>query len=142
MYEFTTINPLIRKIQKAKLVKDEVESEKECSKMQFAVKDTLTEEEVQSGLRTNIKDGMASTSMAKLTGGAFLVALALKLDASNLVIGLLATIPPLAKLLQISSIYLVERIRNRRAISVAASSGIESFGCSFSTFSRQTHKAG
>jgi MFS family permease len=91
--------------------------------MRFAVKDTLTEEEVQSGLRTIIKDGMASTSMATLTGGAFLVAFALKLGASNLVIGLLAAIPPLAQLLQIPSIYLVERIRNRRAISVSASSG-------------------
>lgn len=91
--------------------------------MQFAAKDTLTEEEVQSGLRAVIRGGMASTSMATLTGGPFLVAFALKLGASNLVIGLLAAIPPLAQLLQIPSIYLVERIRNRRAISMTASTG-------------------
>jgi hypothetical protein len=95
--------------------------------MRFAVKDTLTEEEVQSGLRAIITDGMASTSMVTLTGGAFLVAFALKLGASNLVIGLLAAIPPLAQLIQIPSIYLVERIRNRRVISMAASAGGRSF---------------
>jgi hypothetical protein len=91
--------------------------------MRFAAKETLTEEEVQSGLRAVIKDGMASTAMATLTGGVFLVAFALKLGASNLVIGLLAAIPPLAQLIQIPSIYLVERLRNRRAISVATSTG-------------------
>ncbi len=91
--------------------------------MQFAAKDTLTEEEVQSGLRAVIRDGMASTSMATLTGGPFLVAFALKLGASNLVIGLLAAIPPLAQLLQIPSVYLVEKMRNRRTISFSTSTG-------------------
>jgi len=69
--------------------------------MGFLVRDTLTEEEVQSGLRSVIKDGLASQTMATLTGGVFLVALALKLGASNLVIGLLAAIPPLTQLIQI-----------------------------------------
>ena len=83
--------------------------------MRFTVKDTLTQDEIQSGLKTAIKDGMASTSMATLTGGAFMVAFALKLGASNLLIGLLAAIPPLVQLIQIPSIYLVENLRNRRA---------------------------
>jgi MFS family permease len=89
--------------------------------MKFASKDTLTEEEVQLGLRAIIKDGLASQAMVTFTGGAFLVAFALKLGASNLVIGFLAAIPPLMQLLQIPSIFLVEKIRNRRAISVYAS---------------------
>jgi MFS family permease len=89
--------------------------------MAFAVKEALTEEEVQSGLRAVIRDGLASQAMVTFTGGAFLVAFALKLGAPNLVIGLLASIPPLMQLLQIPSIYLVEKIRNRRAISVYAS---------------------
>ena len=89
--------------------------------MTFTVKDTLTEAEVQSGLRAVIRDGLASQAMLTLTGGVFLVAFALKLGASNLVIGLLAAIPPLAQLIQIPSIFLVEKIRNRRAISVYAS---------------------
>jgi MFS family permease len=89
--------------------------------MRFPVKDSLTEDEVQAGLKTVIKDGLASQAMATLTGGAFLVAFALHLEASNLVIGILAAIPPLAQLIQIPSIYLVEKIRNRRAISVYGS---------------------
>jgi len=89
--------------------------------MKFTVKDTLTEEETKSGLNSVIKDGLASQSMATFTGGVFLVAFALKLGASNVVIGLLAAIPPLMQLLQIPSIYLVEKIRIRRTICVYAS---------------------
>jgi len=56
--------------------------------------------------------------MVTFSGGAFLVAFALKLGASNLIIGLLSAIPPLMQLLQIPSIYLIEKIRNRRSIVV------------------------
>ena len=62
--------------------------------MTFTVKDALTQEEVQSGLQAVIKDGLASQAMVTFTGGTLLVAFALKLGASNLVIGLLAAIPP------------------------------------------------
>ncbi|HIE32119.1 MAG TPA: MFS transporter, partial [Methanosarcinales archaeon] len=88
--------------------------------MRFAVKDTLTEEEIQSGLRSIIKDGLATQMMVTLTGGVFLVAFALKLGASNTIIGLLAAIPPLAQLIQIPSVYLIEKYRVRRAICVYA----------------------
>ncbi len=88
--------------------------------MWFRTQDNLTEEQVQSGLSYVIKDGVASQSMAILTGGAFLIAFAIKLGASNLVIGLLAAIGPLAQLLQLPSIFVVETIRNRRAIVVVA----------------------
>jgi MFS family permease len=86
--------------------------------MRFDVKDTLTEKELESGLRQVVKDGLTSQAMVTLTSGAFLVAFALKLGASNLLIGLLAAIPPLAQLLQVPSIYLIQKVRNRRAISV------------------------
>ncbi len=89
--------------------------------MKLAPRETLTPEEVQGGLRGVIRDGLASQTMVTLTSGAFLVAFALKLGASNSIIGLLAAIPPLMQLLQIPSVYLVEKIRNRRAISVFAS---------------------
>ncbi|ODS37077.1 MAG: MFS transporter [Candidatus Altiarchaeales archaeon WOR_SM1_86-2] len=88
--------------------------------MKFPVKDTLTEEEVENGLRSVIKDGLTTQTMVTLTGGVFLVAFALKLGASNIVIGLLAAIPPLAHLIQIPAIYLVEKYRVRRAITVYA----------------------
>ena len=86
--------------------------------MRFPVKDTLTREEIDTGLKWVMKDGLASQSMVTLTLGPFLVAFALRLGASNATIGLLAAIPPLAQLIQIPSIYLVEKIRNRRTISV------------------------
>jgi len=86
----------------------------------FRTQETLTDEQVQSGLRYVIRDGIASQAMGILTGGAFLVAFAVKLGASNFVIGLLAAIGPLAQLLQLPSILLVEKMRNRRAIVVVA----------------------
>ncbi len=84
-------------------------------------RETLTPEEVQAGLNSVIKSGLATRAMSTFTGGAFLVAFALKLGASNFAIGILAAIPALAQLLQIPSIYLVEKIRNRRVIAVVAS---------------------
>ena len=89
--------------------------------MKFIVKDALTEEEVQQGLKNVIRDGLTTQMMVTLTGGTFLVAFTLKLGASNAVIGLLAAIPPLAMIIQIPSIYLVEKYRIRRAISAYAS---------------------
>ena len=88
--------------------------------MWFKTEETLSESQVQSALKTIIKDGVASQAMGILTGGAFLVAFAVKLGASNLVIGLLAAIGPLAQLLQLPSIFIVEKIRNRRLITVVA----------------------
>ncbi|MBN1454828.1 MAG: MFS transporter [Methanomicrobia archaeon] len=95
--------------------------------MLFAVKEQLTDDEIESGLRSVIKDGLTTQTMVTLTGGAFLVAFALKLGASNLVIGLLAAIPPLAQLMQIPAVYLVERYRVRRAICAAATAVSRSF---------------
>jgi hypothetical protein len=90
--------------------------------MWFKVEDSLSEQQVQSGLKYVVKDGVASQAMGILTGGAFLVAFAVKLGASNLTIGLLAAIGPLSQLLQLPSILLIEKLRNRRVITVAAAS--------------------
>jgi MFS family permease len=95
--------------------------------MRFPVKDSLTEEEIQYGLRSVIKDGLTTQMMVTLTGGIFLVAFALKLGASNLMIGLLAAIPPLAQLVQIPAIYLIEKYRIRRAITVYATASSRIF---------------
>lgn len=65
--------------------------------------------------------------MVTLTGGIFLVAFALALGASNTVIGLLAAIPPLAELIQIPSIWLVDRLQNRRALCVSFSAVARAF---------------
>lgn len=82
--------------------------------------DSLDDTQLQSALKNIIRDGVASQTMGILTGGAFLVAFAVKLGASNLVIGLLAAIGPLSQLLQLPAIFLVEKVRNRRMITVVA----------------------
>jgi MFS family permease len=89
----------------------------------FAVKDSLTEEELRKGFKYFVGDGICSQSMVTLTQGAILVGFALKLGASNSVIGLLSAIIALTQLIQIPSIYLVERFKVRRAICVSASAG-------------------
>ncbi len=86
----------------------------------FQPSETLSEQDIQNGLAYVIKDGVASQAMGILTGGAFLMAFAINLGASNLVIGLLAAIGPLSQLIQLPAIFLVEKVRNRRLVTVAA----------------------
>lgn len=88
--------------------------------MKFPLKDSLADDEVQQGLSSVIKDGLATQMMVTLTGGVFLVAFALKLGASNTMIGVLAAIPPLMNLIQIPGIYLIEKYRLRKTIVVYA----------------------
>ncbi len=86
----------------------------------FSATDRLTEEQVERGLRQVLKDGLTSQAIVTLTSGAFLVAFALKLGASNLLIGLLAAIPALAQLIQLPSILLVQKVGNRRVIAAVS----------------------
>ncbi len=88
--------------------------------MWFKAEEALNEDQVQVALKNIIRDGVASQAMGILTGGAFIIAFAVKLGASNFVIGLLAAIGPLAQLLQLPSIFIVEKVRNRRLITVVA----------------------
>jgi len=84
-------------------------------------KEKLSDDEISKGLSFVIKDGLATQAMVTLTSGIFLVAFGLQLGASNTVIGLLAAIPPLAELIQMPAISVVENVRNRRLICVSAS---------------------
>ncbi|OVE75514.1 MFS transporter [bacterium F11] len=86
----------------------------------FRPKPSLSDKDVEKGLKSLLIDGSASQIMATFTGGVFLVALALEFGASNTVIGFLAAIPALTQLVQIPSTYLIEKIRNRRLITVVA----------------------
>ena len=81
----------------------------------------ISEAGLAKGLSYIIRDGLATQAMVTLTSGVFLVAFGLQLGASNTVIGLLAAIPPLAELVQMPAITVVERIRNRRLVCVGAS---------------------
>jgi len=62
-----------------------------------------------------------SGGAAALTTGVILTALALHLGASTVMIGLLASAPFLAQLLQVPAIGLVERLRTRKKIAVLTS---------------------
>ena len=80
----------------------------------------LSDEEVDRGLKLVVRDGIASEMMTVLTGGAFLVSLALLMGASNFQIGLIAALPTLGNLFQLLAIWLVHRFANRRAITVTS----------------------
>jgi len=82
---------------------------------------SLSDQLVQSGLKYFVQEGLAAEAMATFTGGTFLVAMAVLLKASNFQIGLLAALPTLTNIFQLLSIWLVQRYKNRRAISVICS---------------------
>ncbi|PZR25865.1 MAG: MFS transporter [Citrobacter freundii] len=89
--------------------------------MNFRPKTTLTEQEVQAGMKLVRVEGLTTEAMTTLTSGAFLVAFALLLGANNFQIGLLAGLPTLTNVFQLLSVWLVRRYNNRRAISVICS---------------------
>ncbi|HZD44105.1 MAG TPA: MFS transporter [Methanomicrobiales archaeon] len=87
----------------------------------FTPKSLLSRKEVEGGLRYVIYDGIATHALVSLTGGVFMVAFALQLGASNLMIGILAAIPPLVALVQIPAVWVINRVRNRRLICICTS---------------------
>src|SRR5215218_4755269 len=78
----------------------------------------LSQKQITRGLHLVIKDGLSAEAMSALTGGTFLVALALQLGASNFQIGLLAALPTLTNIFQLLAIWLVQKYNNRRAVTV------------------------
>jgi len=86
----------------------------------FRPKPTISDEDVATGVRWLTWEGMASLGLFSITTSGFLAAFALILGANNLQIGVLAAIPFLTQPLQIAAIPLVERVRQRKLISVAA----------------------
>jgi MFS family permease len=84
-------------------------------------KERLTEQEVNAGLSLILKEGLTTEAMTTLTGGTFLVAFALLLGANNFQIGLLASLPTFTNIFQLTSIWLIRKYNNRRAVSVICS---------------------
>ena len=84
----------------------------------FLPKPQLDESDVSRGLRTLVLDAVFSQTMSVLTTGAFLVGFALAHGASNTVIGILCGMGPLAMAVQIPAVWVVQRIRLRKAIVV------------------------
>ncbi|MGB6063729.1 MAG: MFS transporter [Desulfomonilaceae bacterium] len=83
--------------------------------------DSIGERDVSRGLRALLYEGVCSQIMDTFTGGAILVAFALLLGASNTMVGLLAAISPLTQVLQIPTVYFVDRAMSRKAIVVVSS---------------------
>jgi len=81
----------------------------------------IEQHEVSSGLQMLLYDGICSQAMGALTGGAVLVAFAVLLEASNVVIGLIAAVGPLTQILQIPAVFLVDRTGLRKALVVLSS---------------------
>jgi MFS family permease len=86
--------------------------------MKLTPQKSLSEDEIQKGLKLVIWDGLTAEVMISFTGGAFLVAMALLLGANNVQIGLLAALPMITNLSQLISIWLVREYNNRRIVAV------------------------
>ncbi|AWK88748.1 MFS transporter [Azospirillum thermophilum] len=80
----------------------------------------VTPSDVEQGKRALVYDGAWANVVGALSGGIILVGFALALDAGPLAIGALAAIPFFGQLAQIPAIGLVQRVRQRRKISVIA----------------------
>ncbi|MGX5689575.1 MFS transporter [Arcticibacter tournemirensis] len=81
---------------------------------------SLSEAEVQKGLKLVVAEGLATESMVAFTGGAFLVAMALHMGASNFQLGVLAALPTFSSVFQLVSIWLVQKFASRRVIAVVS----------------------
>ncbi|MFZ3485504.1 MFS transporter [Sphingomonas sp. 3-13AW] len=81
----------------------------------------ITPAEREKGLRLLVSEAALSGGAAALTSGVILTAFALHLGASNIMVGVLASAPFLAQLLQLPAIVLIERVRARKRIAVITS---------------------
>src|SRR5438045_1255673 len=88
--------------------------------MQLSPDPTVTPRQLERGKRALVKDAAWASMVGALYGGVILVGFALELAATPWHIGLLAAIPFLAQIAQLPAIALIERIRQRRKIAVAA----------------------
>lgn len=80
----------------------------------------ITGPQLREGGRRLMLDAAFATIVGTLNSGVVLVAYALMLGASSTVIGVLAAIPFLTQLLQAPAVVVLERIRSRRRVAIAA----------------------
>jgi len=81
-------------------------------------KPTISDGDIKSGLRWMTWEGAVSNGFSSITTSGILAAFALALGATNLQIGILAAIPFLMQPLQIPAIFLVDKLKKRKAIAV------------------------
>ncbi|MAS91705.1 MAG: MFS transporter [Verrucomicrobiales bacterium] len=80
--------------------------------------DSLSDEEVEKGLKVFSWESLSSHSMTLLVTGAFLPGMALAIGAGNFMIGLLASFAPIAQMAQIPAIFVVEKVQLRKLLTV------------------------
>jgi MFS family permease len=81
---------------------------------------TISEQELKRGLHYLTLEGAFAMGFFSITTSGFLAAFALALGASNLQIGILAALPFAMQILQLPAIWLVEKVRRRKAITILA----------------------
>jgi MFS family permease len=89
----------------------------------FHTSEQITEADIKKSSRMITIDGICSMGMGTLQGGVFISAFALALGASNYEIGLLATIAFFSQAMQLPGLFLLEKVKKRRAL-VVFSAGI------------------
>ena len=87
----------------------------------FDTQEGLSDQDVERGIRMLTINGVCSMATGSLQGGIFLSAFALALGASNYEVGMLVTIGFVSQLMQIPGLYLVQKVRRRRGLTVVCS---------------------
>lgn len=80
----------------------------------------ISAERLKSGLRSLIVESVCTRVMVSLTGSAFMVGMAIALDASNLVVGILAAIFPLSQVVQVPALLWVNKLSSRKRLVLVA----------------------
>jgi MFS family permease len=91
-------------------------SEKKQSEVPASAGPNGLDDRLNDSIPWIVRNGIGIQLMETLSVGAILTAFAIKLGASNFVIGLLAAIPHLSQLAQISAMYVVDRVPSRRKV--------------------------
>ena len=76
------------------------------------------DDSLKKNIKTSILEGSIGTVMGTLIGGTFLIGFALTLGADDFVIGLLASLPLAANLIQIAGSYIIGRVGSRKRVCV------------------------
>ncbi|MFW5981142.1 MAG: MFS transporter [bacterium] len=74
------------------------------------------EAELKQDMQFSIMEGVFSTLMGSMIGGAILTGFALSLGADSFVIGLLASLPLLANMVQIIASYLIDKVGDSKKV--------------------------
>jgi MFS family permease len=84
--------------------------------MNISPSETITNIQLNSGLKLVIADGLSAEAMVVFTSGTFLMAMAIHMGASNFQLGLLAALPTFTTIFQLASVWLVQKFNNRKLI--------------------------